>query len=389
MEETIYFDNAATVWPKPDPVYDFMVDFYRKTGVNPGRSGFDLSIEAGNLIEALRKRLTQFFGGDEETPERLCFGYNATDAMNLIINGLISEGDHVVTTNLEHNAVLRPVNHLVKEKGIEADFIPFDEQGFIDPEAIRQAIKPTTKMVAVNHGSNVIGTIQPIREIGKICKEMGAVFVVDTSQTAGVIPINMKEMNIDVIAFTGHKALMGASGIGGMCIRKHVDLKITRSGGTGVNSVDPHQPEAYPWRMEIGTPNMLGIASLWAGQEWIEEQGLENIYRHETKLATRLIEGFKAIKGVNTYCYESTENRLPTLLINIDGIDPGNVGIKLDIDHGIAVRTGLHCAPRVHQQLGTLASEGGVRFSMGAFNTEEEVDAAIAGIAEIAQEAGN
>src|SRR6185369_15722938 len=208
-DRLIYLDNAATVWPKPESVYKFMDDFFRTMGVNPGRSGYDLAIEAGSLLDRTRKRLTKFFGGDEDTPERLVFGYNVTDALNLAIPGLVRPGDHIITTNLEHNSMIRPVNHMVRDRGAEATYIPFNAAGFIEPDAIRAALKPNTKFVIVNHGSNVIGTVQPIREIGAICREHGLTFIVDTAQTAGVVPINMKEMNIDVLAFTGHKALMG------------------------------------------------------------------------------------------------------------------------------------------------------------------------------------
>ena len=230
MKELIYFDNAATSWPKPENVYSFMMEFYRATGVNPGRSGFDLAIEAGSLLDRLRLRLTRFFGGDEDAPERLCFGYNATDALNLIISGLLAHGDHVVTTNLEHNSVIRPINHLVRDGGVEATFLPFDGAGFVDPDGVAKAIRRNTKLVIVNHGSNVIGTIQPIAEIGRICRERGVTFAIDTTQTAGVVPIDMKSMNVDVLAFTGHKALMGTTGIGGLCVRKHVHLRQTRAG---------------------------------------------------------------------------------------------------------------------------------------------------------------
>ena len=202
----------------------------------------------------------------------MCFGYNATDALNLIIPGLLSSGDHVVTTALEHNSVLRPINHLVRDGGVEATFVPFNGAGFIDPDDIRKAIRPNTKLVFMNHGSNVIGTMQPLCRIGRICRERKVTFAIDTAQTAGVVPINMKEMNVDVLAFTGHKALMGAMGIGGMCVRKHVNPAQTRSGGTGVSSVDPYHLEEYPWRMEYGTPNMVGVAALWAGQEWMDQQ---------------------------------------------------------------------------------------------------------------------
>ncbi len=386
MEKVIYFDNAATTWPKPESVYQYMDKFYRSTGVNPGRSGFDLAIEAGNLIENLRKRLTRFFGGDEDAPERLYFGYNATDALNTVLQGLLGPGDHVISTNLEHNSVIRPINHLVRDNGLEATFVPFNAQGFVEPDAIRNVIKTNTKVVVVNHGSNVIGTVQPIAEIGKVCREHDIIFVIDSSQTAGVVPINMKEMNVDVLVFTGHKGLMGSMGIGGLCVRKHVDIRATRSGGTGVNSIDPFQPEKSPWKLEIGTPNLTGIAALWAGQEWIDQQGIDAIYQHEMKLAEKMVNEFKKIQGVTTYCVDSLENHISTFLINIKGIEASNVGIKLDIDYDIAVRTGLHCAPLAHEQLGTTQLYGGVRFSVGAFNTEEQVDIAIQAIAEIAED---
>ncbi|RPJ34445.1 MAG: aminotransferase class V-fold PLP-dependent enzyme [Planctomycetaceae bacterium] len=383
-KELIYFDNAATSWPKPERVYTFMMEFYRATGVNPGRSGFDLAIEAGSLLDRLRLRLTRFFGGDEDTPERLCFGYNATDALHLIINGLLTQGDHVVTTNLEHNSVIRPINHLIRDGGVEATFLPFDGAGFVDPGDIAKAIRPNTKLVIVNHGSNVLGTIQPVKEIGRICRERGVTFAIDTTQTAGVVPIDMKEMNVDVLAFTGHKALMGTTGIGGLCVRKHVHLRQTRSGGTGVNSMNPYHLEEYPWRMEFGTPNMLGVASLWAGQDWLDEQGVQNIYAHEMKLATKLVEGLRRIEGVRLYCCDSFKNHLSTFTLNIDGLDAGDVGMMLDVDYSIATRTGLHCAPLVHAQLGTVDIHGGVRFSIGAFNNEEQVDAAIGAMTAIA-----
>lgn len=381
----IYFDNAATSWPKPDHVYSYMMEFYRETGVNPGRSGFDLAIEAGSLLDRLRVRLTRFFGGDEDTPERLCFGYNATDALNLIIGGIVDHGDHVITTNLEHNSVIRPINHLVRDAGVQATFLPFDSAGFIDPDEIARAIRPNTKLVIVNHGSNVIGTIQPVSEIGRICRDHGVTFAIDTTQTAGVVPINMTEMNVDLLAFTGHKALMGTTGIGGLCVRKHVNLRQTRFGGTGVESIYPYHLEEYPWRMEFGTPNMLGVASLWAGQDWLDGQGTENIYAHEMRLATRLTDGLRQIENVRLYCCDSLENHLSTFMLNIDGLDAGDVGTMLDVNHNIATRTGLHCAPLVHTQLGTVDIHGGVRFSIGAFNTEDQVETAIAAVAKIAR----
>ena len=381
----MYLDNAATAWPKPENVYRFMIEFYRSTGVNPGRSGYDLALEAGSLLDNLRKRLTRFFGGDEDAPERLCFGYNATDALNLAIPGLLATGDHVITTNLEHNSVIRPIHHLVRDGGVEATFVPFDAAGFVDPDDIARAIRPNTVLVIVNHGSNVIGTIQPIAEIGRICREKGVTFAIDTAQTAGTIPINMKDMNIDVLAFTGHKCLMGSMGIGGLCVRKHVEIRQVRSGGTGVRSAHPYHLEEYPWRLEYGTPNMVGVAALWAGQDWLDTNGVESLHAREMKLAARLVEGLRSIPGVHLYCCQSLDNHLPTITMNVDGMEAGDVGTMLDVDHNVATRTGLHCAPLAHEQLGTIAIHGAVRFSIGPFNTEEHIDAACRGVAEIAR----
>ncbi len=386
--ELIYLDNAATSWPKPDRVYEFMVDFYRQCGVNPGRSGFDKAIEAGNIVEDLRQRLTAFFGGDIDSPERLCFSYNATDALNLIIQGLLSPGDHVVTTNLEHNSVIRPINHLIRDRDVEATFVPFDRQGFVEPEQILAAIKPNTKLVIVNHGSNVIGTIQPVADIGRICQDQGIVFAIDASQTAGMVPIDMTAMNIDVLAFTGHKSLMGSTGIGGLCVRKHIEIRHTRSGGTGVRSAHPYHLDEYPFRMEYGTPNMVGIASLWAAQDWIEEAGgVAAIHEQEMTLVKRLVSGLKQIDGVTVYCCDSLENHLATVTMNVDGFEAGDVGTMLDVEFNVATRTGLHCAPLVHQQLGTTEKHGSVRFAVGPFNTERHIDVAIAGVTEIAERA--
>ncbi|HWR15397.1 MAG TPA: aminotransferase class V-fold PLP-dependent enzyme [Terriglobales bacterium] len=381
----IYLDNAATVWPKPEIVYDFMMKFYRETGVNPGRSGFDLAIEAGSLLDKLRKRLTKLFGGDLDAPERVCFGYNATDALNLIIFGLLRPGDHVITTCLEHNSVIRPINHLVRDSNVQATYVRFNAQGFVEPEAILHAIRPNTRLVIMNHGSNVLGTVQPVKEVGKICREHGIYFAIDTAQTAGVIPINMQEMNIDVLAFTGHKGLMGTTGIGGLCVRKHVELKQTRGGGTGVRSAYPYHLEEYPWRMEFGTPNMVGVASLWAGQDWLDEHGVQQTHAREMRLAQRLVDGLKPIDGVKIYCCGSLENHLSTITMNVEGLEAGDVGTMLDVDHNVATRTGLHCAPLVHEQLGTVPLHGGVRFSIGAFNTESDIDAAIEGVKQIAK----
>lgn len=384
QQKLIYFDNASTSWPKPESVYSFMTGFYRSTGVSPGRSGHELGIQAATLLDDLRLRLTRFFGGDEDTPERLCFGYNATDALNLIIPGLVAAGDHVVSTELEHNSVIRPINHLVRDGGVQATFVPFDGAGFVDPDDIARAIRPNTRLVIVNHGSNVIGTVQPAAQIGRVCRERGIPFALDVSQTAGVVPIDMKAMSVDVLAFTGHKSLMGATGIGGLCVRKHLQVRQVRAGGTGVNSEYPYQLAEYPWRLEYGTVNMLGVAALWAGQEWLDAEGIANIHAREMRLARRFVAGVREITGVRLYCCDSLENHLSTLSLNFGDLDAGDAGLRLDVKHDIATRTGLQCAPLVHKRIGTAARRGTVRFSIGAFNTEEEIDAAIGAVAEVA-----
>jgi selenocysteine lyase/cysteine desulfurase len=227
-----------------------------------------------------------------------------------------------------------------------------------------------------------------VKEIGAICREMEVPFAIDASQTAGMVPIDMKAMNVDVLAFTGHKSLMGCTGIGGLCVRRHLDIRQTRSGGTGVRSAHPYHLEEYPYRMEFGTPNMVGVASLWAAQDWIEEKGgVEKIFAQEIRLARKLVDGFREIDGVITYCCDGMDNHISTLTMNIDGMEAGDVGIMLDVDFDIATRTGLHCAPLVHKQIGTMDIHGGVRFAVGPFNTEEHIDAAIKATAQIAERA--
>jgi cysteine desulfurase family protein len=382
--DLIYMDNAATSWPKPNDVYAFMDQFYRNNGVNPGRSGFDAAISAGDLVEDTRKKLTEFFGGD--VPQRTVFCHNATDGLNLIILGIVQPGDHVISTCLEHNSVLRPLNTLERDGVIELTWIGANEQGFIPPEHIKNAMRPNTSMVIVNHGSNVTGTYQDVDAIGEIVKDHKAAFLIDASQTAGVIPINMKNSHIDALVATGHKALMGPTGTGVIVVREHLEVHPTRSGGTGVRSAYPYHLPDYPWRLEFGTPNLMGIAGLWAGQKWIEEQGgPAAIHEREMNLMQRFVDGLKKLPKVTMYCAESLENHLATLSTNVDGIDAMNVGIMLDVDHDVATRTGLQCAPKAHESIGSFDCHGTVRFSFGPFTTAEQVDTAIEAMTDIAQ----
>jgi cysteine desulfurase family protein len=382
MDKLIYLDNAATSFPKPEEVYTFMDSFYRKYGVNPGRSGYDLCMEAGEIVETTRKMLTEFFNGDD--PDRLCFSYNSTDALNLIISGMLQRGDHAVTTNVEHNSVLRPLYHKQID-GVEVDHVPFDDKGFVDPDDFSKKFKENTRLVIVNHASNVIGTIQPIKEIGSRCREKGIPFAIDVSQSAGKVPIDIEDMNVDVVAFTGHKSLLGPTGIGGLYVRKGIEIRHSRAGGTGVRSAVRTHLFEYPYRLEYGTLNTLGVAGLHAGLTWIKLNGLDGIHKHEMKLTSLLRDGLKEIEGVTLYCQEDLTNHISVLLFNVDGMEALNTGTILDVDHNIACRTGLHCAPIVHEQLGIDKIHGGVRFGVGPFNTEEHIKAAIHAVGEIAE----
>jgi len=383
MSKLIYLDNSATSFPKPESVYDFMNTFFRSKGVSPGRSGFDAALEAEEVVNGTRKMLTKLFNGGPDH-NRLTFSYNATDSLNLIINGLVEEGSHVVTTMLEHNSVLRPL-HFHKTKGtIDVTYVPFDNDGFVNPEDIRNAIRPNTKFVIVTHCSNVLGTIQPIEEIGKICREKGVLFVVDGSQGAGSVDFDMQACNVDVYCFTGHKCLMGPTGIGGSYVREGVEIRHTRAGGTGVRSAQESHLDEYPYRLEYGTLNLLGVGGLHAGVKWITEQGVMNIHHREMDLWEKLCNAVSQIDGVTTYCANGRKNHNPVLSFNIKGFEAGDVGTMLDVDYNIAVRTGLQCAPMVHKHIGTYDMHGTVRMSIGAFTTEAEIDAAIEAVKEIA-----
>jgi cysteine desulfurase/selenocysteine lyase len=382
MDKLIYLDNAATSFPKPEEVYVSMDSFYRKFGVNPGRSGYDLCLEAGRMVEATRRLLTSLFNGTDWT--RLVFSYNSTDALNLALFGLLDTGDHAISTTIEHNSVLRPLYHLSQRNGVEVDLVPFDSNGFVDPGEVKARFKKNTKVVAVNHASNVIGTVQPIAEIGRYCRERGIRLVVDASQTAGKIPIDVRAQNVDVLCFTGHKSLLGPTGIGGMYVSEGVEIRHTRAGGTGVRSAVRMHLDEYPYRMEYGTGNTLGIAGLNAGVTWLLKKGLHGIDEHETRLLRMLRDGIQAIDGVTMYCQDDLTNHIAVLPFNVDGLEAGDTGTMLDVDHDIACRTGLHCAPLVHEQLGTDQIKGAVRFGIGPFNTEDEIRTAIGAVREIA-----
>ncbi len=378
----IYLDNAATSFPKPPGLALAITQHLNEEAVNPGRSGFDLSLKAGARIDDLRQRLARFFNHPENDPNRVVFTNNATEALNIAIQGLCQPGDHVVSTVLEHNSVLRPLFEL-QQVGISHDLAPCDHRGFVTPQAIELLIKPETRLVVMTHASNVLGTIQPVEAVGALCRDRGIHFLLDTAQTAGVVPVDMVAMGVDLLAFTGHKGLMGPTGTGGLLVAGLGNIRPTRWGGTGVRSAVRSHLEQYPYRLEAGTLNTAGLAGLSAGLDWVQANTPGKI---EEDLCNRLLNGLAEISGIRVLGLESGEsdwaklNRTAVVSILIKNMAPEKVGMFLDADADIAVRTGLHCAPLVHEAMGTMDG-GTVRISPGPFNTAEEIDTLLEALA--------
>jgi cysteine desulfurase / selenocysteine lyase len=376
----IYLDNAATTFPKPPRVLEEMLEAYTRLGVSPGRGSYDLSMEAEERVMGVRRQISQFFGGSNA--ERVIFSYNATDALNTLIQGLIKPGAHVVSSRLEHNSVLRPLHHLSEQGIIGYDLVPFNPDGLSDPASVAKAIRPNTCFVILTHASNVLGTVQPVEQIGEVCRKRGVPLLLDVTQTAGLIPIRMDEWGVSAVAFTGHKSLLGPTGIGGLVLSPGLDVKTTRFGGTGKDSSSLLHTQTYPHRLEAGTINIAGVFGLSAGLRYISGQGMEKTRAREMTLAKRLHEGLSAMKGIRVYPSKRPDDWIPVLMCTVDDKDPEDVSSILDGDFGIAARAGLHCAPLVHQDLGT-APKGGVRFSLGPFNTDGEIDKALEAMAAI------
>jgi len=379
-EPLIYLDNASTTFPKPESMLEKMMDTYTSLGVSPGRGSYDLAVEAEGLVDKAREKLVQFFGASD--PNHIVFASNATDALNLVIQGILEKGDHVVSTRLEHNSVLRPLFHLNSCGLIDYDLVPFDQQGFVDPQDVAGAIRPSTRLVIVNHASNVLGTVQPVQEIGRLCAELDVPLIIDAAQSAGQIPIHMEDWQVSGVAFTGHKSLMGPTGIGGLAFHPKLNVKSTRFGGTGIDSRSLVHTQTFPHRLEAGTLNLLGIIGLSAGLDFLASEGLEKIHGQEMKLLARLRDGLSGLEGLKLHCEEELSNHVALLTVNIEGMEPEDLGTILDGDFGVLGRVGLHCAPLVHETLGTYP-EGGFRFSLGPFNTEEEIDRTIAAMAAV------
>lgn len=420
----IYLDNAATTVKKPECVYEAVLHAMRNYG-NSGRGFCDSSLAAAREIYKARSALCEFFGGSD--PARLVFTANATESLNIAIRGLIAAGDHVITTDLEHNSVLRPL-YEHERQGASLSVVKSDEKGCIDPAQIEAAIKPNTRAIVCTHASNLTGNITDIEEIGRIARKHGLLFIADASQTAGVIPIDVERMNIDVLCFTGHKSLFGPQGTGGMYVGERADIRPLLSGGTGIKSFLKQQPEAYPERLEAGTLNSHGIAGLLAGLRWINETKTEQIYQREHKLMMQFYEAVRDVSGVRVYgdfggdgLTDSFQNtigdctgsfaagntpdavseftsvgcpgadcgvqsmRCPVVALNIGSLNSSEVSEWLSEEYGIVTRPGAHCTPLMHEHFKTQA-QGMVRFSFSYFNTEEEVAEAARAVAEIARQ---
>jgi cysteine desulfurase family protein len=367
----IYLDNAATSFPKPESVYLALDEFARHSLANPGRAGHKMALAAEHALDDCRHRLNRFFYG--RWPERFVFTLNGTDALNMAFKGVLKTRDHVITTDLEHNSVSRPLVAMEKAGLISLTRVAADGGGTVDPDAIRKAVMPKTKLIAVTHASNVLGTIQPIAEIGKVAREHDIIFLVDAAQTAGVIPIDIQALQIDMLAFPGHKSLLGPTGTGVLYVSPRIQLGPWREGGTGGDSATPTQPAEFPYFLEGGTPNVLGVAGLIAGLQYVESEGLAKIHRHETGLTERLWKRLDAIGGFEVFGHRDISCRVGTLSFRCEALPAAELGAILDQAFDIAVRPGLHCAPYVHKAIGSYP-DGLVRVSTGTFNTEADID---------------
>lgn len=376
----IYLDNAATTLHKPQQVIDAVVHAMQSMG-NCARGTHEEALDAARTVYDARVRLASLFGCPRV--DHVAFTANSTEALNMAINGLIDPGDHVISTDLEHNSVLRPLYRLEAEHGAELSFVPADKLGNVDYADFERLMKPNTRAVVCTNASNLTGTVLDIERIAKTAHSHGALVIVDASQTAGCWPIDMKKMGIDVLCFTGHKGLMGPQGTGGICVKEGIEIRPFKVGGSGVQSYSRTHPAEYPTRLEAGTLNGHGIAGLGAAAKFISETGVENIHAKERSLMLRFYEGVKNIEGITVYG-DFTKDKTAIVALNIWDYESGEVSYELSQGYGIATRPGAHCAPRMHKALGT-TEVGAVRFSFSFYNTEEEIDEAVRAVAELAK----
>ena len=375
----IYLDNAATTLQKPPQVVDAVVQAMGSFG-NSARGTHEGALAASRIIYDTRCKLASLFGC--KRADHVAFTCNSTEALNAAIHGCIRSGEHVISTDLEHNSVLRPLYRLEAEENVSVSFVPADKRGNIDYADFERLLRPETRAVVCTHASNLTGNVLDLARIGAFAHAHGLLFIVDASQSAGVLPIDMEKMHIDVLCFTGHKSLMGPQGTGGLCVREGVDIRPWKVGGTGVQTYSTAQPAQMPTRLEAGTLNGHGIAGLGASLDFLRETGIDTIHAHETALLRRFVAGAREIPGVTLYG-DFDRERTAVAALNIGSLDSGEVSDILAEDYGIATRPGAHCAPRLHRALGT-EEQGAVRFSFGWYNTEEEVDEALRAVREIA-----
>ena len=380
-----YLDNAATSWPKPTGVIEAMMDVMTVVGANPGRSGHRLAVEAGRVVYRTREAIAELFHVAD--PLRVVFGQNVTEALNLALVGVLRPGDHVVTSSVEHNSVMRPLRALERQ-GVDVTVVACSREGVLDPADVEAALRPNTTMIALNHASNVLGTLLPVGDVGLLARRRGLVLLVDAAQTAGAYPIDMQTLGIDLLAFTGHKSLLGPMGTGGLVIAPEFDAKrITplKRGGTGSRSELEEQPDFLPDACESGTLNVPGLAGLQAGVRWLLDRGVETFREQEMHLAERLLAGMQDMSGVTVHGTRNAALQTATVSFNIVGMEPSEVGLRLDDEFGILCRVGLHCSPAAHRTIGTFP-RGTVRFGLGPMSTVQDVDAALAAVMAVAGE---
>lgn len=373
----IYFDNAATSWPKPEEMMAAMIRYNGMIGGNPGRSGHHRSLDAARIILEAREALAALFGCDAL---RIVFTKNATEALNISLSGLLHAGDHVITSSMEHNSVMRPLRFL-ESQGVQLSVIPCSGAGLLNPDDVRAAMRPQTRLVVVSHASNVTGTIQPLAELGRMTRDQGIIFGVDAAQTAGVLPLPVEAMSIDLLAFSGHKSLFGPQGTGGLYIREGLEKRIRplMRGGTGSRSEFERQPDFMPDKYESGTPNTIGLAGLDAGVRFVLAEGVETIRCKEQSLTAQFLQGLASLQGISVYGPPDAASRTAVVSFNIAGVSPSEAALEFDERFRIMCRPGLHCAPAAHRTIGTF-SQGTIRFGFGYFNTGEEVSLALEAI---------
>ena len=378
----IYLDNAATTYPKPSSVYKNVMKAMKEYGANPGRGSHAMAIEGAKVIYETRELLAELFNLDN--PMNAIFTFNATDSLNIAIKGILNSGDHVITTEMEHNSVLRPIKGLEKI-GVENTIVECSSDGTVSLSHIENAIKDNTKLIVATHVSNLTGTIFPIEEIAKICKKHNLLYLLDASQSAGVLDIDLKKYGIDVLAAPGHKGLLGPQGTGILLINTDIDLRQLKEGGTGSRSGSLIHPDFYPDKLEAGTHNLPGIAGLNAGLKYILDKGTKSIYSHEKNLLDIFIKELRKNSKIKIYGPEAIEHRSGVVPINIEGMDSSEVANILDSSYSIAVRPGLHCAPLAHKAIGT-EKIGAVRFGVGPFNKKSDIMEAVKALNEISSE---